>query len=158
VGRTILSRPQIVCFSRTNIRSTVRLGPVAILTAPHTSLYGRILGSLPPHVPSNTIIGPGVDPRWLLLLSALLWTPLSIIGAQGLFGFDLYQGFGPLWIALNLAVGLVAIPVAIWIARSLAERPRGSRFLRRLADELGGRNLVVARGFVHEITRFQADR
>ncbi len=24
--------------------------------------------------------------RWLLLLSPLLWTPLAVVGAQGLFG------------------------------------------------------------------------
>jgi hypothetical protein len=95
---------------------------------------------------------------WLLLLSPLLWTPLAIVAAQGLFGFDVYRGFGPLWVASNIGVGLATIPLAVWIARRYSERLGGSRFLKHLADDIAGRSLATAMGHLEEITRFEEER
>lgn len=92
---------------------------------------------------------------WLLLLSPLLWTPLAIVVAQGLFGFDIYRGIGSAWIALNLALGLAVIPLAIWIARRHAEQVSGSPLLNHVSDAIAGRSLAAARAHLEEIRRFQ---
>lgn len=96
--------------------------------------------------------------RWLLLLAPLLWTPLVIVGAQGLFGFDVYRVFGPLWVALNLGFGLAALLLVIWIARRHAERLGGSRILKQLADDIAGRSLAMALSHLDEIVQFEQER
>jgi hypothetical protein len=96
--------------------------------------------------------------RLLLLLSPLLWTPLAIVAAQGLFGFDVVRGFGPLWVASNLAFGLAAIPLAIWATRCFVEGFGGSRFVKQLADDIAGRSLARAKDQLEEIARFEAEQ
>jgi hypothetical protein len=95
--------------------------------------------------------------RWLLLLAPLLWTPLAIVGARGLFGFDVYRVFGPLWLALNLGFGLATLVLLVWVAHRYAERLGGSRFLKHLADDIAGRSLTTAMGFLEEIVRFEEE-
>lgn len=95
---------------------------------------------------------------WIFLLALLLWTPLAIVGAKALLGLDLYRAFGPLWIALNVALGVAVIPLAIWIARRHAGWFRNSRLLQQLADDIAGRSLTRATGHLDEITRFEDER
>lgn len=95
---------------------------------------------------------------WVLLLAPLLWTPLAIVAAYVLLGVDLYRGFGPMWIGLNLGFGVAVIVVAVWLARSHAGWFRRSRFLQRLADDIAGRSLIKATGHLDEIARFEDER
>ena len=92
------------------------------------------------------------------MLSPLLWTPLAIVAAQGVFGFDVFRRFGPLWVTLNLAFGLATIPLAIWATRHFAERLNGSRFFKHLSDDIAGRSLVTAKVQLEEIARFEAEQ
>jgi serine/threonine-protein kinase len=96
--------------------------------------------------------------RWLLLLAPLLWTPLAIVAAQGLFGFDVYQEFGLAWVGANLAFGLAMIPLAIGITRRLAGRFAGSQWLEQLTDSIAGRSLAAARERLVEIAHFEEER
>ena len=93
--------------------------------------------------------------RAILLLSPLLWPPLAVVAAKGCFGFDLYRSFGALWVASNLAFGLAVIPIALLISSRLAKSQTGSRFLKKLADQLAGRTLVEAQSRIAEISRFE---
>jgi len=95
--------------------------------------------------------------RWLLLLSPLLWTPFAIVAAQGLFGFDVYQAFGPAWIWANLGFGLAFIPPAIWVARRCSERFGTSPWFSRLVDDIAGGSLASAKKEVDEIARFEEE-
>ena len=96
--------------------------------------------------------------RWLLSLSPLIWTPLAILGARGILGFDRYEAFGPAWVAWNLAFGLAMIPVAIWIARHYSETLGTSPLLKHLADDMAGRSLVRAKKELDQIMRFEDER
>jgi hypothetical protein len=93
--------------------------------------------------------------RFLLLLSPLLWTPFAIVAAQGLFGFDLYRGFGPGWIVANLALGVAVIPLTVWLTHRYAEQLGRSPWMERLADDIAGRSLATAKGHLDEIARFE---
>jgi hypothetical protein len=91
------------------------------------------------------------------LLAPLLWTPLAIVGAQGLFGFDVYRAFGPAWIGANLGFGLAFIPLAIWVTRRCSERFGSSPWFNRLADDIAGRSLATAKEQLDEIVRFEEE-
>jgi len=91
-----------------------------------------------------------------LLFAPLLWTPLVIVAAKGLLGFDLYL-LGPAYIAWNIAFGLAVIPLGLWAARRLAGR-LSPNFLQRLADDVAGRSLATALGHLEEIARFEDER
>ena len=94
--------------------------------------------------------------KWLLLFAPLLWTPLAIVGARGLWGLDLYEGGGG-WLPGSLGVGVAVILLIIWIARRYADLLGHSRFLKRLSNDIAGRSLIAATSFLDEIAQFEKE-
>lgn len=96
--------------------------------------------------------------RWTLLTGQLVWwMPFLIVALKGLLGVDAYQVLGPAYVAGNLAVGIVIIPLAIWVARKFAHRPGGSPLMRRLSGDLAGYNLNAATGFLATLSAFESE-
>jgi hypothetical protein len=95
--------------------------------------------------------------KWIVLLSPLLWTPLLIVALEGLFGLDAYLFLDGSWLASNLLVGLAFIPLMLWVARRFAGRWQGSPVVRRLMDDLAGRSLVEATGFLSDLSDFEKE-
>ncbi len=95
--------------------------------------------------------------KWVLLLSPLLWTPLLIVALEGLFGVDAYLFLDGTWLATNLLFGLAFIPLMLWTARRFAGRWQGSPLVQRLMDDLAGRSLVEAAGFLGVLSRFEEE-
>lgn len=95
--------------------------------------------------------------KWTLLLSPLLWTPLMIVAIEAMFGVDVYLFLDGAWLAANLLFGLAFIPLMLWAARHFATRWKGSPLLQSLMDDLAGRSLVVATGFLSELSRFEEE-
>lgn len=93
--------------------------------------------------------------QWQLLLACLMWTPFSIVVARGLLGFDLYQVFGWTWVNVNLAFGIIMIPVLSWIARRFGERLAQSGIVKRMSDHIAGRSLKVSMQVSEEIASFE---
>ena len=93
----------------------------------------------------------------ILVLSPLLWVPLAIVAAKGLFGLDVYRAFGTPWLATNVAFGLAVIPLAIWVTRRFGDRFERSRIGRRLADDIAGRSLVSTMAELDELARFEKE-
>jgi serine/threonine-protein kinase len=93
--------------------------------------------------------------RWLLLIAPLLWPPMAVVGAKGLLGVDLYQGFGAMWLAANVVFGAVFLAVALWIAHRWADSFRDATWVKGLADSLAGRSLARATGYLDELERFE---
>ena len=90
----------------------------------------------------------------VFLLAPLLWTPLLVVAIAAL-GADPYRLLGVPWLLANVALGLVAIPAGIALARRLAGRLSGHPFLQRLADDLAGRNLSAATAWLGSLDRFE---
>ena len=82
--------------------------------------------------------------RWLLVAAPLLWTPLAIVAADALFGFDLPGGFGLPWILANLGLGAVVLIAAIVASRRADGRRDWWPVLTYMADDLAGRTLRSA--------------
>jgi hypothetical protein len=95
--------------------------------------------------------------RWLLLSAPLLWALAVVVVPHGLVGLDAYRVFGFPWVAGNLAVGLAVMATAAWAGRRLSPSSRGCAFLRWLGDDLTGRKVAEASGFLKDIAAFEAE-
>ncbi|HVR41572.1 MAG TPA: hypothetical protein VMU84_20925, partial [Thermoanaerobaculia bacterium] len=79
--------------------------------------------------------------KWVLLLAPLLWTPLVIVSLKMLFDFDAYAL--QTWLIANLLFGVAVIPLMLLVSKRYADRFRGSPVMRRLMDDIAGRNLIA---------------
>ncbi len=75
--------------------------------------------------------------------------------ALAALGVDAYRALGAPWLAANVALGILAIPAGVALARRLAGRLPGHPFLQRLADDLAGRNLSAATAWLGSLDRFE---
>lgn len=91
--------------------------------------------------------------RWLLLSSPLLWALLVVVVPHGLVGLDVTRAFGLPWVAGNFLFGTAVLGVAAWTAR----RFPGSAFLRWLGEDLTGRKVAAAWGFLDDVAAFEAE-
>ncbi|MBV9719944.1 MAG: hypothetical protein JOZ77_11540 [Candidatus Eremiobacteraeota bacterium] len=91
---------------------------------------------------------------WTLLFAPLMWLPLFIVGARGVFGWNVYAA-GPAWIAGNLLFGLAVIPLGVFVAKRYGTRLSHSAAMRRMADEIAGRSLTKALESLDSIRRFE---
>jgi hypothetical protein len=86
--------------------------------------------------------------RWALLTGQLVWwVPCVIVGTKGLLGLDPYRIFGWPFLLLNLAFGVVVIPVAIRVAACFDRS--------WLARQLAGQQLNKANDFLATIAAFE---
>lgn len=90
----------------------------------------------------------------ILLFGPLMWVPLLVVTARGLFGIDVY-GAGTLWLAANLVFGLAVIPLAYWLARAYGKRLTALPAVRSLADQIAGFSLTRAMDSLESIRRFE---
>jgi hypothetical protein len=90
-----------------------------------------------------------------LLFAPLMWLPLLIVGARGVFGIDVYAA-GVAWLAANVLFGLAVIPIAVFFARRYGSRLQQSSALRLLADGIAGRSLMAALRDLQQVRDFAA--
>lgn len=96
--------------------------------------------------------------KWLLLCVPLIWTPMLIVTLKGYLGLDAYASFSGRWLVANLVAGLAMIPLIIWISRRYAGRLQGAAFYRRLLDDIAGRNLAAATGYLDALASFETEQ
>lgn len=82
---------------------------------------------------------------WTVALSPLLWPLLLVVGLKGLLGIDAYAALGLPWLGANLLAGVIAVPLALWLARALRHRFGAAPAFQRLLDDLAGGSLREAR-------------
>lgn len=95
--------------------------------------------------------------KWVFLLCPLIWLPLLIVALEGIFGVDAYLFLDGTWVAANVLFGAAFILLMLWVARRIAGRWQGSRWFQSLMDDLAGRSLVAATGFLNELSRFEEE-
>lgn len=95
--------------------------------------------------------------RWLLLSAPLLWALLIVVVPHGLLGVDIYHAFGLPWVAGNLALGVAVLAAAAWLSRKSPAASRRSAFLRWLGEDVTGRRVAAASGFLDDIAVFEAE-
>jgi hypothetical protein len=95
--------------------------------------------------------------KWIILLSPLLWICLSIVFAKKYFDINIIESTDPWWVASNLAFGVFFIPGGIWIARSLSNRWRGTKFWQSVLDSISGRGVVAAQRELQNWAEIESD-
>lgn len=82
--------------------------------------------------------------RWIFLTSVLLWLPLIIVVVRAAFGVDLLRVLPPNVVLINALVGVLFIPLAMWIAGLVADRFKGKPAYQRFLDDVAGRSWAQA--------------
>lgn len=94
--------------------------------------------------------------RWGLLTGQLVWwIPFLIVMLKGVWDVDAYKVLDAAFLIANVALGVVAIPVAIWISRKFGGRMDRSPAMQRLMRELAGYNLNAANSFLSRLAEFE---
>lgn len=97
--------------------------------------------------------------QWAFLSGQVLWwIPFMIVLFWGVFGVDLYRvsAFMLQFMAVNVAVGVAAIPILLWLAHALSPRLADTRAGRSVLDSVTGRDLAEAQRFAQRLARFEA--
>lgn len=98
--------------------------------------------------------------QWAFLTGQILWwIPFFIVVMWGVFGIDLYRvsDFMPRFMAINVGVGLVLIPVLLWVSHLVGPRLAASAAGRSVLDSVTGRDLAEARTLAQRLAQFEAD-
>jgi hypothetical protein len=95
--------------------------------------------------------------QWAVLCGTLLWVPWLAVVSQAFLGVDIYRSVDAAWLISNVLFGLALFPAAIWASRKYADRIQRSPFIQRLMNDLAGRNLTVARGFLATLSEFEKE-
>ena len=77
----------------------------------------------------------------------------AMAGKLGIYANPWFAQFA----ALNIVLGLVAIPLAIGIARRYGARLSTTSAIRHIADSLAGRDIAAAREAIGKLRRFDTD-
>src|SRR3984957_18331735 len=70
---------------------------------------------------------------------------------------DFWAAGGWNFLALNLLLGVAVIPVAIWASRKYGDRLGRSWLMRRVAEEIAGRELRVAMDSLAKMSEFDRE-
>jgi len=76
--------------------------------------------------------------KWIALTALLLWWPALLVAFKALTGVDALRFVPDRVVYVNLAIGLLAIPLGLALSAWLAKRYGASRGYRRLQVEAGG--------------------
>lgn len=91
---------------------------------------------------------------WTFAVAPLMWAPLAIVAARGIFGVDVYSAFGWPYVAANAALGVLVLALsAVLVTRAAAwaqRHPRIGTFL----DDVSGRSLANALESLDALQRF----
>jgi hypothetical protein len=78
------------------------------------------------------------------------WVAFGVVAMQVVFGVDLVVMLGAWWVALNVAVGALLVPVFHWLSGQL-------EWFASLREDLVGRSLEEALATLEELARFERD-
>lgn len=95
--------------------------------------------------------------KWILLISVLIWTPLLIVGLKAFFEADAYIYFSPTYLGSGVIAGVIVMLAAITLSKKYAGQLGRSPFVKKLMDDISGRNLTAAMALVQDIERFEKE-
>lgn len=98
--------------------------------------------------------------QWAFLTGQILWwTPFILVLFWALLRVDLLAASENVrsFVAINVAAGVMLIPVLLWIARVIGPQLAKSSAGRSVLDGVAGRDLAEARAIAEQLARFEAE-
>jgi len=98
--------------------------------------------------------------QWAFLTGQILWwTPFILVLFWALLRVDLLAMSEPVrsFVAINIAVGVVLIPVLLWVAHVIGPKLAKSGVGRSMLDSVTGRDLAEARAIAARLAQFEAE-
>ncbi len=93
----------------------------------------------------------------IILSAMLLWVPVYIVLLEGVFGVNVYDWL-PMWFfILNIGVGAVLIPVALWVSRRYADALSAQPFVQHVMRDLAGKSFNDARDQLAALAAFERE-
>lgn len=92
----------------------------------------------------------------IFLTVPLLWVPLQIVVLKAL-GVDAYKLLPPVYLWMNVAVGLACIPLMLWISRTFVAHLGHTPFFQELMRDLAGNSLVEASKHLETLKEFEEE-
>ena len=87
----------------------------------------------------------------LTFLSIPFHMAYVFLGSNIFFGIDLYGYLNQTMLTFYIVLSLVLVPPTIWFYRKLNFRDTNPKWVRRLVEELGGRQLLTSAEFLGKI-------
>jgi hypothetical protein len=91
--------------------------------------------------------------RWIAMSMVLLWVPIAIVAAKGVFEWDLYS-LAPGWLIANLLFGFAWMALVVWLSKRIAARRESPR-VQRLVRDIAGDSLSAASAFLAGLAEFE---
>jgi hypothetical protein len=115
--------------------------------------YGRPIAALQKQIEMLRILRIRIT-QLALLGGTIVWAPFVIIAGKVFIGVDVVN---PPWLWANVAFALCLIPLALWLSKAFSERMGRFPWIRRMMNNLAGRNLNAAADFLSRLSQFDAD-
>jgi hypothetical protein len=115
--------------------------------------YGRPIAALQKQIEMLRILRIRIT-QLALLGGTIVWAPFVIVTGKAFIGVDIVN---PPWLWANVAFALCLIPVALWLSKAFGERMGRFPWIRRMMNDLAGRNLNAAADFLSRLSQFDAD-
>jgi len=96
--------------------------------------------------------------QWAFLTGQIVWwIPFFVVVLRAL-GVDLYASeWMRQFMVINIAVGLLFIPLALWGTRLLTRRFGHATAFRKLVDGIAGNDIAVARDFLARLSIYERE-
>jgi hypothetical protein len=99
--------------------------------------------------------------KWAFLIGQIIWwVPFVIVFFKGVLGINLYAQSEWLnhFFAWNIAVGVLLIPILIWLAKHISPRLQNANWFQKLIDEIAGRDMQTAKEFLRKLESFESEK
>jgi hypothetical protein len=99
--------------------------------------------------------------KWAFLVGQIIWwVPFAVVFFKGVCGVNLYAQSDWLnkFMIVNIAVGVLLIPILIWLAKHLSPRLQNAHWFQKLIDGIAGRDMQAAKEFLRKLESFENER
>ena len=99
--------------------------------------------------------------KWAFLTGQIIWwVPFAIVFFKGILGVNLYAQSDWLnnYMAWNIVVGVLLIPILIWLAKHISPRLQTANWFQKFTDEIAGRDIQTAKQFLGKLESFESGK